>query len=76
MILVPKLQNAIFLATFLPTLEKRNLLQVAERCRTHVTRCNLELQPATVSKNSCNLLSSTLCNRCKLKKVARQVAKA
>ena len=50
-------------------------------CGRHITRCTLELQPANLFKtNSMQLLqnvepSSTLCNCCKPKQVARQVAK-
>ena len=49
-------------------------------CRRHVTRCNLDLQLAMVSKQSMQSLQevelrSTLCSRCKLIKVATQVAK-
>ena len=50
------------------------------RCRRHVTPCSLGLQLAMVSKQSMQSLqkvelSSTLCNRCKPKKVETQVAK-
>ena len=49
-------------------------------CISHVTRCSLELQVATGSKQFMQPLqkvepSFVLCNRCRPKKVAREVAK-
>ena len=41
-------------------------------CRRHVTRSNLELQLAMLSKKSTEL-RSTLCNHCKPKKVRKEV---
>ena len=70
------IHNAIFLVTCLVTLEKK----VLASCRSHVTRCNLGLQFAMVSKQSIQSLqkvepSSTLCSHCKPTNVVRQVAK-
>ena len=71
------LDGAIFLEICLATLGNRKPIA---SCRRHVTRCNLELQLAMVSKQSMQSLqkleqSSTLCNCSKPRQVAKQVAK-
>ena len=60
-----------------PILWKNKLIA---SCWRHVTRCNQGFQLTAVSKKSLQSLqkletNSTFCNRCKPKKVARQVAK-
>ena len=72
----PVLHGAISLASCLASWKKKSIAS----CRRNVTRCNLELQLAMVSKQSMQSLqkverSSTLCNLYKTKKVAKQVAK-
>ena len=70
------LDDTSFLAICLATVEKQSIAI----CSIHVTRCNLGLQFAIVSKIGAIIVKcktgSALCNSCKPKKVARQVAES
>ena len=64
------MQNVISLVTCLASCEKKSIAS----CRSHITRCNLELQLAKVSKQSEQPLqkiglNSALCKHCKPKKL-------